>query len=191
MCRQRGGWHTRSTTPKVANNAGFANMLSELVEANSAPAKRLAAQFDAECAKALSTSNDDQPAPSRKRATPSAPAPTVPDQPTPLIQPSTFHPGMDVVVATSAWPAWKCAEHGGAGWAATVRRVASTACRVSFTVARTRDGRPYADAVVPKQHLMVPASPASANIMPSATSTCTSCSQLRLRIQSHPPTLVS
>ena len=35
-----------SNVPKVANNAGFANMLAELVEANGAPAKRLAAQFD-------------------------------------------------------------------------------------------------------------------------------------------------
>ena len=146
-----------SNVPKVANNVGFANMLSELVEANSAPAKRLAAQFDSECAKAVAAVPHDQAAPSRKRAAPSATLPAEPSPPTPLSQPSDFQPGKQIVVAAAAaWPTWKCAEHGGAGWAATVRRGSSSACKVSFTVARARDGRPYADAVVPKQYLMVP-----------------------------------
>jgi len=146
-----------SNVPKVANNAGFADMLSELVEANSAPAKRMAAQYDSECARALTAAPNDQTTPSRKRTAPPAPLPAEPALPTPLTQPAAFHPGMEIVVASSAWPTWKCAEHGGSGWAAIVRRVASSACRVSFTVARTRDGRPYADAVVPKTHLMVSA----------------------------------
>ena len=47
------------------------------------------------------------------------------------------------------WPKYECKE--GAGWLATVTRLsaAGTAATVAFVHARTRDGRPYEDSLLP------------------------------------------
>jgi len=58
-------------------------------------------------------------------------------------------PGDDVVVPAELWPAYSCRELGGAGWTATVTRVHASTARVSFLLARTRDGRPYQDELLP------------------------------------------
>ena len=57
--------------------------------------------------------------------------------------------GDDVVVPAEVWPAYSCRELGGAGWTATVTRVHESTARVSFLLARTRDGRPYQDELLP------------------------------------------
>ena len=58
-------------------------------------------------------------------------------------------PGDDVVVPAEVWPAYSCQELGGAGWTATIVRVHKSTARVSFLLARTRDGRPYQDELLP------------------------------------------
>ena len=60
-----------------------------------------------------------------------------------------------VVVPADLWPAYSCRELGGAGWAATIRRVHASTARVSFNVAQTRDGRPYEDELLPLDELRV------------------------------------
>ena len=60
-----------------------------------------------------------------------------------------------VVVPASLWPAYTCRELGGAGWKATVTRVHRTAALVSFDNARARDGRVYADEMLPIAELRV------------------------------------
>ena len=50
-----------------------------------------------------------------------------------------------VFVPAFAWPDYRCDEHGGAGWHATVTYTSRTAARVKFTYARDNHGRPYAD----------------------------------------------
>ena len=80
----------------------------------------------------------------------------VPTRPVSLTPATDLRIGLSVVVSAAAWPTWKCTEFGGQGWSATVKRVAKHASRVSFDDARTRDGRRYADAMVPNFHLQVP-----------------------------------
>ena len=150
-----------ANVPKVANNEGFALMLSELVHANSRASNQLAKQFDSANssfppnAQALRTPS---PKTARVRAHPYShrtDAHPAPAQPPPnLVPASSPLVGDSIVVAHTAWPTWRCAEFGGLGWSAVVKRVSSYACRVTFDVARTRDGRPYADAVVPRSHLL-------------------------------------
>ncbi|EOD33154.1 hypothetical protein EMIHUDRAFT_202355 [Emiliania huxleyi CCMP1516] len=48
---------------------------------------------------------------------------------------------------------YACKEFGGAGWAATVLRCSKHTAIVRFTIATTRDGRPYEDARVPLNQL--------------------------------------
>ena len=57
--------------------------------------------------------------------------------------------GRPVLVASVLWPQYACKEFGGAGWAATVLRCSKHTAIVRFTIATTRDGRPYEDARVP------------------------------------------
>ena len=71
--------------------------------------------------------------------------------------PGTMQPGDAVVVPAGLWPAYSCRELGGAGWAATIRRVHASTARVSFDVAQTRDGRPYEDELLPLNELRVAA----------------------------------
>jgi len=59
--------------------------------------------------------------------------------------PATPKPGDSVVVPCELWPTYTCTELGGAGWAATIVKIIGSAAAVSFTNARTRDGRPYQD----------------------------------------------
>ena len=141
-----------SNVPKVANNEGFARMLSELVEANSQSARQLAHQFDEACTVASDTSAAHA---SLKRSLPERTQP-VPTHPVSLTPATSLGVGLSVVVSAAAWPTWKCTEFSGQGWSATVKRVAKHASRVSFDEARTRDGRRYADAMVPNFHLQVP-----------------------------------
>ena len=54
-----------------------------------------------------------------------------------------------MVVPAELWPAYSCRELGGAGWTATIIRVHKSTARVSFLLARTRDGRPYQDELLP------------------------------------------
>ena len=61
--------------------------------------------------------------------------------------------GDSVVVPASLWPTYTCRELGGAGWLATIVRVHRTAALVSFDNARTRDGRAYADEMLPIEGL--------------------------------------
>ena len=56
-------------------------------------------------------------------------------------------------VASALWPQYACKEFGGAGWAATVLRCSKHTAIVRFTIATTRDGRPYEDARVPLNQL--------------------------------------
>ena len=53
--------------------------------------------------------------------------------------------GDSVIVPATLWPNYVCQELGGAGWAARIRSVTKYTALVSFTYARTRDGRPYQD----------------------------------------------
>lgn len=71
--------------------------------------------------------------------------------------PSTPHVGDAVVVPANLWPAYSCRELGGAGWTATISRVHKSTARVSFDLARTRDGRPYEDELLPLDELRVTA----------------------------------
>ena len=73
------------------------------------------------------------------------------------LQPLTGTPqtGDAVVVPASLWPAYSCNELGGAGWTATVSRVHRSTARVHFDLARTRDGRPYEDELLPLDELRV------------------------------------
>ena len=61
--------------------------------------------------------------------------------------------GRAVLVASALWPQYACKEFGGAGWAATVLRCSKHTAIVRFTVATTRDGRPYEDERVPLDQL--------------------------------------
>ena len=61
--------------------------------------------------------------------------------------------GRPVLVASALWPQYACKEFGGAGWAATVLRCSKHTAIVRFTIAATRDGRPYEDARVPLNQL--------------------------------------
>ena len=61
--------------------------------------------------------------------------------------------GRPVLVASALWPQYACKEFGGAGWAATVLRCSKHTAIVRFTIATTRDGRPYEDARVPLNQL--------------------------------------
>ena len=69
--------------------------------------------------------------------------------------PGTPLPGDAVVVPASLWPAYSCKELGGAGWTATVAHVHKFTARVSFDLARTRDGRPYEPELLPLDQLRV------------------------------------
>ena len=60
-----------------------------------------------------------------------------------------------MVVPADLWPAYSCKELGGAGWTATVSRVHKSTARISFDLARTRDGRPYEDELLPLSRLRV------------------------------------
>ena len=94
-------------------------------------------------------------------------APPVPKRPRPQRQqpshvgpparlqplPSTPQAGDAVVVPASLWPAYSCKELGGAGWTATITNVHRSTARVSFDLARTRDGRPYEDELLPLEEL--------------------------------------
>ena len=57
--------------------------------------------------------------------------------------------GARVLVMRSAWPAYACEEHEGQGWEATVRSATGRTAMVSFTRARTVDGRRYEDTRIP------------------------------------------
>ena len=54
-----------------------------------------------------------------------------------------------LVIPRTLWPEDACAEFGGAGWLVTLVSKTSLTAMVRFVHARTRDGRPYADARVP------------------------------------------
>ena len=69
--------------------------------------------------------------------------------------PGTVRPGDAVVVPANLWPAESCKELGGAGWTATIRRLHKSTARVSFDVARTRDGRSYENELLPLDALRV------------------------------------
>ena len=50
-----------------------------------------------------------------------------------------------MLVPADVWPDFVCDENGGAGWDATVLKVARQSALVSFDSARTDDGRRYED----------------------------------------------
>ena len=58
-----------------------------------------------------------------------------------------------VLVASALGPQYACKAFGGAGWAATVLRCSKHTAIGRFTIATTRDGRPYEDARVPLNQL--------------------------------------
>ena len=137
--------------PKVANNEGFALMLKELVNSNSRHSGQLAKQFE-------TASKTPPPVyPSVAQTPPRVPrSPSVVQPSPPAVRPSSdLRVGDKVIVRAAAWPHETCKEFGGMGWAATVKRVSASACKVFFDVARTRDGRPY-EQMVPRVHLLVP-----------------------------------
>ena len=122
-----------TSVPKISNDLGFAAILDEMVD-NGHTSAQHERRFDAA----------RRPSP-RNAAT--APA----DQTVSLlpVNPDSLAIGDLVVVASDTWPSYACNEHNGAGWSATIRRLSRSAATVSFTNARTRDGRPYQDARVP------------------------------------------
>ena len=81
-----------------------------------------------------------------------APAPTAPAA---TLQPLTASPkvGDTLVVPRDLWPIHPCHELGGSGWTVIVTRCHSTAARVRFLAARTRDGRTYEDVLVAFEQL--------------------------------------
>ena len=79
-----------------------------------------------------------------------SPSPSPGPAPPPILQPlHTVRQGMQVVVAVSKWPRYKCTDNGGKGWTATVVSHTSVTAVVNFTHAVTRDGRPYVDCRLP------------------------------------------
>jgi hypothetical protein len=145
-----------ANVPKVANNDGFALMLSELVHSNGRSAQQLQKQYET-----ARTSGDHLQPPTRA-ASPAANAAAQPppSQPAdlgahdPLSRADNPTAGEQVIVSNAAWPTWKCTEWAGAGWSATIKRVTASTCLVRFDEARTRDGRPYADVLVPRAFIM-------------------------------------
>ena len=90
----------------------------------------------------------------------SGPPPTRGAAPSPPAAPIDTRPitaenatGRPVLVASALWPQYACKEFGGAGWAATVLRCSKHTAIVRFTIASTRDGRPYEDERVPLDRL--------------------------------------
>ena len=82
---------------------------------------------------------------------PAPPATVAAADPRPLTPQNA--PGRRVRVAQSLWPRYPCTEHGGTGWEAVVVHATSATAVVSFTFARTRDGRNYQNERVPLAHL--------------------------------------
>ena len=60
-----------------------------------------------------------------------------------------------VLVPAEVWPRYRCTEHGGAGWQATIISASRVTAVVRFTTARAADGRPYEDERLPL-HLLRP-----------------------------------
>ena len=82
------------------------------------------------------------------------PAPAVPAR---LLQlPDNLQNGAEVVIPQEVWPSYRCRELGGAGWAATIVRMHASAALVRFNAGhQTRDGRRYADELLPHSSLRV------------------------------------
>lgn len=67
--------------------------------------------------------------------------------------PEPIQVGDAVIIPAELWPNERCAEYGGLGWAAEVVRCFKSVARVSFTHARTIDGRTYESVLVPLDKL--------------------------------------
>ena len=78
---------------------------------------------------------------------PSAPASTG----TPLSRANAV--GRRVLVLATFWPQYKCHEHGGIGWEASVLSATGVSAVVKFTFSRASDGRPWESERVPYAHL--------------------------------------
>ena len=122
-----------TNVPKISNDLGFAAILDEMVDNNHASSQH-ERRFDA-----------------ARRPSPISSATAPVGKPVSLlpVSPDSLAIGDLVVVASETWPSYVCHEHNGAGWSAAIRRLSRSTAIVSFTEARTRDGRPYQDARVP------------------------------------------
>ena len=128
--------------PRVSADQGYA----QLVNDGLSPARRLDEQrvFEDAFAASIATPRDDPP---QQPAVPNRPTPSPRPQAPPLdLRPlSAASPGLEVVVPAELWPRHTCTENGGAGWSAVTTSLTSVTAVVHFTLATTRDGRPYAD----------------------------------------------
>ena len=132
--------------PRVAACEGLAALLRDMEATQTS--KGLEKQFDE--AAELPQERNKRKQPASKPQLPSPP-PTAPTQP-PALTPATptaTPVGTRIVIAAAAWPSYTCNELSGAGWRAEIKRSAAAVCKVKFLDARTRDGRPYEDAMVP------------------------------------------
>ena len=57
--------------------------------------------------------------------------------------------GRTVLVPRSVYPRYPCAEHGGAGWEATILSATGRTAVVRYVLAATLQGRRYEDARIP------------------------------------------
>ena len=69
---------------------------------------------------------------------------------------SMWSTGMSVMLPRDLWPDEACAECGGAGWMATIKRLFPTAALLTFDVARTAEGGEFGAVRVPLASLRVP-----------------------------------
>ena len=136
--------------PIVSNDQRYAELLSDLTGPRQAAVARdfergdIGTQDDA--------SSPTLPQPPRThiaRGPPTQPFTQTP--PRALSGPSDV--GRRVLVPRGLWPAYACAEHGGAGWEAVVRSASHTTAVVRFCCARTARGVPYADERLPLSSL--------------------------------------
>ena len=138
-----------ANVPTVVNDQRYAALLSDL---NNQRDRNAA--IDAFAA----AMRGDQPLPDVARA-PAPPQPAGAPPPPPVRHPPPRPPpapdlrplnadnasGRRVLVPATRWPQYRCSEHGGHGWEATILNNTRSTAVVRFAFARTRDGRPYAD----------------------------------------------
>ena len=94
---------------------------------------------------------DHRPPPTATQPNRPRPPQTAPVLGSPTLTPLTAppQPHASVIVPNTVWPAYRCTEHGGKGWDATVVSVTRLTAVVRFQYAHTRDGRPYQDERLP------------------------------------------
>ena len=137
-------------------------MLADLVNANTRSSKQFERQFNEASEPHLEHTSLAQP----WTSTVPQPTATVLSLPPQLVTATNPQAGELVVISREAYPRLRCVEFGGAGWAATVKRTSTSTCRVSFDVARTRDGRQYEESLVPR--CFIKARPTSTQATPVA-----------------------